>query len=278
MFNPPRCAVRAWSRPSLGLLALLGVVAIAAPALAQSLPGRQAPAMPPRPFQEKGPGTDPLQYDVVSPERQTKKIEARAMEREAGQGRALERETHFTIQHARSVTEFDTLGRYSLLILTVITQNAEELPLKRVYLRLPDREIPLLKLASWRRDVDQASVTYKMYGRYREDGLYLFPTGAFLKVAQLQADFAVNRLGLPVLELPSSSMPDWLSTLQNPDPLPGALPDLRALQEFMKAGTTGFPIPTSLPRAAEARRPAPAAVAQPDEPKQPASLKDLFKK
>jgi hypothetical protein len=73
-------------------------------------------------------------------------------------------------------------------------------------------------------------------------------------------------------------MPDWLSTLQNPDPLPGALPDLRALQEFMKAGTTGFPIPTSLPRAAEARRPAPAAVAQPDEPKQPASLKDLFKK
>jgi hypothetical protein len=260
------------------LLAVLAAIAIAAPALAQSLPGRQAPATPPRPFQEKGPGTDPLQYDVVSPERRTKKIEARAAEREAGQGRALERETHFTIQHARSVAEFDALGRYSILILTVITQNAEELPLKRVYLRMPDREVLLLKLGGWRRDVDQASVSYKMYGRYREDGLYLFPTGAFLKVAQLQVDFAASRMGLPVLELPSSSVPDWLSTLQNPDPLPGALPDLKALQEFMKAGTTGFPIPTSLPRAPETRRPAPAAVAQPDEPKQPASLKDLFKK
>jgi hypothetical protein len=83
-----------------------------------------------------------------------------------------------------------------------VTQSADELPVKRVYLRMPDREIPILKLASWRRNVDQTLVTYKMYGPYREDGFYLFPYSAYLRIAQIQMDFA-NRSGLPVLEFPS---------------------------------------------------------------------------
>ena len=32
--------------------------------------------------------------------------------------------------------EFEALGRYALLILTVVTQSVQELPLKRVYLRM----------------------------------------------------------------------------------------------------------------------------------------------
>jgi hypothetical protein len=67
--------------------------------------------------------------------------------------------------------------------------------------------------------------------------------------------------------------------MQNPDPLPGALPDLRALQEFIKRKTSGFPIPTSLPQVApEARRPAAEPSPQPDEARKPAALKDLFKR
>jgi hypothetical protein len=92
-------------------------------------------------------------------------------------------------------------------IRSVVTQSAEELPLKRVYLRMPDREVPILKIASWRRDVDQTLVTYKMYGPYREDGFYLFPLGAYLRIAQLQVDLAAHRIALPVLELPSQGVP-----------------------------------------------------------------------
>jgi hypothetical protein len=144
---------------------------------------------------------------------------------------------------------------------------------------MPDREIPVLKIASWRRDVDQALATYKMYGPNREDGFYLFPLTAYLRVAQLQADLAANRLSLPVLELPTQSGPPWLRTMQNPDPLPGALPSLRALQKFIKECTSGFPIPTSLPQVVpEARRPTPELSPQSDETKKPATLKDLFKK
>jgi hypothetical protein len=165
--------------------------------------------------------------------------------------------------------------------LTVVAQSADELPLKRVYIRMPDREIPLLKIASWPRDVDQTLVTYKMYGPYREDGFYLLPLGAYFRVAQVQADLAANRSGLPLLEFPDPVRPDWLKTMQNPDPLPGALPNLRALQNIIKTRTSGFPVPTSLPQAVpEARRPSaePPAQLGPDYSKKPGGLGDLFKK
>jgi hypothetical protein len=117
-----------------------------------------------------------------------------------------------------------------------------------------------------------------MYGPFREDGFYLFPFSAYIRIAQIQMDLAANRSSLPVIEFPSASAPDWLRTRQNPDPVLG-LPNLRTLQEFIKRRTSGFPIPTSLPQVApEAKRTAPAAVAQPDEAKKPAALKDLFKK
>ena len=175
--------------------------------------------------------------------------------------------------------EFEALGRYGLLILTLVTQSAEELPIKRVYLRMRDREIPLLKIGSWRRDVDQTLVTYKMYGPYREDGFYLFPFSAYLRVAQLQVDLAANRSGLPVLEMPMQDVTGWLRTMQNPDPLPGTLPNLRALQNLIKRNTSGFPIPTSLPQVApESRRPAAEPSPQSEDARKPTAIKDLFKK
>jgi len=71
-------------------------------------------------------------------------------------------------------------------------------------------------------------------------------------------------------------VPQVLKNLQNPDPQPNALPDLRALQRFIKRETVGFPIPDSLPQAAYAKEPVP--VSQAAEAKKPTSLKDLFKK
>jgi hypothetical protein len=254
------------------------MVAMASPMLAQNNPLGQSPE-PPRPFQEKGSAPRSGPPSATTPQHHTDAIETWAKDWQSKQVRPVERQTYYTICLPSDRAEFDALAHYSLLILTVVTQSAEELPLKRVYLRMPDREIPVLKIASWRREVDQALATYKMYGPNREDGFYLFPLSAYLRVAQLQADLAANRLSLPVLELPTQSGPPWLRTMQNPDPLPGALPSLRALQKFIKECTSGFPIPTSLPQVApEARRPTPEPSPQTDEAKKPATLKDLFKK
>ena len=266
------------SQRALRLLALAATVAMASPALAQNNPFGQLPGTPPSPFQEKSSPPTPVKLGVTTPQTQINAIEVWAKEREAKQNRPLERERYCIIVDPNR-DEFEALGRYGLLILTLVTQSAEELPIKRVYLRMRDREIPLLKIGSWRRDVDQTLVTYKMFGPYREDGFYLFALSAYLRVAQLQADFAANRYGLPVMELPAQVGPNWLRTLQNPDPLPGALPNLRALQQFLRRTTSGFPIPTSLPQVApEARRPTPEGSPQPDEARKPTALKDLFKR
>ena len=266
------------SQRALRLLALAATVAMASPALAQNNPFGQLPGTPPSPFQEKSSPPAPVKLGVTTPQTQINAIEVWAKEREAKQNRPLERERYCIIVDPNR-DEFEALGRYGLLILTLVTQSAEELPIKRVYLRMRDREIPLLKIGSWRRDVDQTLVTYKMYGPYREDGFYLFPFSAYLRVAQLQVDLAANRSGLPVLEMPMQDVTGWLRTMQNPDPLPGTLPNLRALQNLIKRNTSGFPIPTSLPQVApEARRPTPVPAPQSDEPKKPAALGDLFKK
>jgi hypothetical protein len=244
---------------------------MASPAPAQN---NQWPGTPPSPFQERSSAPVNIPRGVVTPERQIGKIEAWAKEREMKHAPPVEREYDFNICYPDRA-EFEAMARYSLLILMVVTQSAEELPLKRVYLRMRDGELPVLKIGSWRRDVDQTLVTYKMYGPYREDGFYLLPLSAYLRIAQLQADLAANRSGLPLMEFPSEGGPSWpWRTLQNPDPLPGALPTLRALQAFIKHCTSGFPIPTSLPQVApEARTPTPSP--QLDDARNPAALKKL---
>jgi hypothetical protein len=260
----------------LRLFALAATVGMAWPVLAQNSPLGQQPSSP---FQEKGTAPRTVTPNVETPQTHRDEIEVWAKDWQSKQVRPLERQTYYTILDARNVAEFDALAHYSLLILTVVTQSAEELPLKRVYLRMPDREVPVVKIASWRREVDQTLVTYRMFGPYREDGFYLFPLSAFLRVAQLQVDFAANRSGLPVLDLPAQVGPAWLRTLRNPDPLPDALPNVRALQEFIKRRTAGFPIPTAVPSPVPvARRPTPEPSPQSEDARKPTAIKDLFKK
>src|SRR5262245_38967776 len=192
------------SLPAIGLTALLAMAVPASSLLAQNTP-RQFNSKPTSPFQEKGP-EDKSFEGVITPQRITREIEAWAKKED----RPLERTSNYFIFDPESAAEFTALARYSLLVLSVVTQDASELPLKRVYIRTADKEIPLTKISSWRVSVDQDLLTARIYGQYREDGFYLFPTAAFLRTAQLQVDFAAKRSALPVLELPSDIVPRWL--------------------------------------------------------------------
>jgi hypothetical protein len=202
--------LRIRSRRALRLFALAATVTMASPVLAQNNPLGQLPGTPPRPFQEKGYAPHTVPPGLETPQTVSNKLERYAKDWQSKQVLPVERITVYTIWDPSNRAEFEALAHYSLLLLTVVTQSAEELPLKRVYLRMPDREIALLKIGSWRREVDQALVTYKMYGPYREDGFYLFPTVAQIRIAQIQVDFAANRSGLPVLELPTQDVPELL--------------------------------------------------------------------
>jgi hypothetical protein len=86
-----------------------------------------------------------------------------------------------------------------------------------------------------------------MIGAYREDGFYLFPTSAHLRTGEVRVKTA-NGSAFGIFDFPDQRGPPFLGTIQNPDPLPNALPDRRVLQAFLKATTAGFPILDSFPQ------------------------------
>jgi hypothetical protein len=247
------------------LVALIGAVLAASPSLAEN----NAPR-PPRPFQEKGGEPTPWEgpFLGITPQQRTEEIEKWAREHEQT---VLERCSFVRFFYPADAKEFAVFARYSLLVLTVQAQKPEELPLKRVYLRTPEREIALLKLSSWRTNVDQKLLGYRGCGPYRENGFYLYPFSAIMRVGQIQADFT-HRLSHPVLDLPAYQIPDWLKGIQSPDPEPDAWPDPKALDLFIKRNTPGWPPINTVPEVAV---PKPQA----GEPKAPsAGLRDLFRK
>jgi hypothetical protein len=218
----------------LTVMALIGVLSMLAPAHAQTTP----PA--------KGPEGKRLAGGVITPQRVNEQIEEWAKKRE-GSGGPTARVANFFLLFAATPAEFNALGRYSVLLLTVVTQKSDELPLARVYIRAKEQDVAMLKVSSWRSDVDSALVTHKIYGPYREAGFYLVPTGMTMRDGQLLADFAANRTGLPILQLPNKGAPDRLRALGNLDPPPNAKPTLKALQGLITRATSGFPVPTSVP-------------------------------
>src|SRR5271165_5868083 len=182
------------SMRAIQALAIASMLATVSSSLAQNNVPVRSGNNAPRPFQEKASEIGEPITVVTSPQSLIAGMEAWARERDKANTGPLERQFYFLISHPHDAAEFAALARYSLLVLTVVTQKPEELPLKRVYLRTADREIPLLRIASWRRNVDQALLTHKTYGAYREDGFYLLPTSAYLRSGQVQADFAADRL------------------------------------------------------------------------------------
>jgi hypothetical protein len=140
--------------------------------------------------------------------------------------------------------EFEALGKYTLLFLATWTQKSEELPVKRLFIRANDKETPVRKVSSWPTEVDKNSVTAKMYGPYREDGFYLVPHGALLREGELLVDMSANRTDWEILELPEKSAA--AKPQRDPDPAPGAKPDLKTLQELIRRRFNGFPVPLAL--------------------------------
>jgi hypothetical protein len=230
-----RTAMKRAGEAMVGRLAAAAIIGLVAASLAHA----QTTSAPDAPEGK-------LETGVVTPERVTQQIEEWAKQRQESGGPSA-RVSHVWIFFAGGPNEFAALGRYSVLLLTVVTHKAEELPLKRVYIRANDRDVPVQKLSSWRGDVDSALLTRKIYGPYRETGFYLLPTGMTLRDGQLLADFAANRTGMPILQLPNKGAPDRVKRFPNLDPTPRAKPDLKALQALLGQRTSGFPIPKSLP-------------------------------
>jgi len=151
------------------------------------------------------------------------------------------------IFYAENASEFAALRRYSIMLLTVISQKTEELPVKRVFIKANGQEVPLKQVMTWRSAVGTETLAHKVYGPYREDAYYLIPTGLMLRNGELLFDYAANAANIGILRLPSAAAPDATKTFGNLDPAANSKPDLKALQTMIGRRFPGFPVPQSVP-------------------------------
>jgi hypothetical protein len=149
--------------------------------------------------------------------------------------------------HTMDPAEFEALSRHIIFLISVWSQKSEELPVKRVFLRVDGNETPIYKVSSWKTPVDGNSLTAKIFGPNREDGFYLVPGGAMLRKGQISMDLSADRTNWILLELPSNVASKDPKRFSNLDPAPNAKPNLQALQAFVRRKFPGFPVPQSLP-------------------------------
>ena len=196
---------------------------------------RAEPAAP------KGPPPEKRISVPTTPERVIADIEGAVKRRKDQGARPSPRGYNFRAGLPDNAAEFAKLSGYSVMLLTVISQKTEELPVKRVYIQSGTTQIDVQRLSSWRSEVDSKHLAHEMYGHYREDGFYLLPVGPMTRDGTLVVDLTADKVSFSILKLPSPSVTQ--RSFAQPDPSPGAKPDARALRELIQRKFTGFPVP-----------------------------------
>jgi hypothetical protein len=128
--------------------------------------------------------------------------------------------------------EADATGGYALVEVTVLVQDSTELPLARVYLRTAAGEVPLpvfrSRLSATRAKDDEAAA---VFGRFRQDALYLLPLRDVYAGADLLIDYAAHRKGFGLATWSGGALPPDAPALPRSAPRP---PGDAALDAFAR--------------------------------------------
>jgi hypothetical protein len=130
----------------------------------------------------------------------------------------------------RDDDEYYKLGKNGVVLISAVTQDSAELPLARVAIRNGAVLTELKPLASGRRETAEGSVVREMFGRFRQDALYLVPLDQVKRGATLECDFAVHRQGFVITRL---SEPPQGFILADPGRKSGPQPSASLLQAFI---------------------------------------------
>ena len=145
----------------------------------------------------------------------------------------------YDIGYPKDGAEFTKMNGYAILLVSALSQNNEELPIKRTYVSSGGKEIELKKLKEIKiKSGEATSQTVKTFGEYRTDTLYLFPIYLRFRSGQLMTDYAKNRVGMKLADFDGSKPPN----LQN---LPATVPAERKLSDdvllrFLKREYPGY--------------------------------------
>lgn len=187
----------------------------------------------------------PVSQNPVTAAEMTERLEKSAVKtaKSAPKGAARGASVDFT--WPADPDEYRKLAKHVLVLVSVVTQDAAELPLRRLYATVDGRQIELTRLSSQLSAVRTGSMTFSVLGPHREDGFYLAPAGAMMADGQLQADFAVRRIGFNLYKLPGTP-PDFIKADSDPMPAKDAKPDAPALKAMLQREYKGFELPEAL--------------------------------
>lgn len=126
--------------------------------------------------------------------------------------------------------EFHRLNGYGLLVVTAVSQDSSELPLRRVYVQGEHGPEILQRLFSISSAVEPPDgAIAQVFGPFRADAMYLFPVHCKFKIGKLLTDFAQNRRGFQLATFPER-IPPALKAL--PTDKPTSIPPLEEIRQF----------------------------------------------
>ena len=187
----------------------------------------------------------PVSQGAVTPADMTERLEKAALRTKEQAPKGAARGSSIDFCWPSSDAEYQAIGKYVLVLVSVVTQDAAELPLRRVYVTINGEQTELTRLSSQRRDVEKGSTTFSILGPFREDGFYVAPAGLMMRDGFLQADFATRRNNFNLYKLPGTP-PDFIKADDNPMPSTGATPNMPPLKALLTREYKGFELPASL--------------------------------
>ncbi len=178
----------------------------------------------------------------VSPADMDKRIESQAAGLKDGARAA--RAAFVDFAWPADAAEYKALAKHIIVLVTAVSQDPQELPIKRVYVDAGGKPIELRRLGGERGTISDPNVAAGL-GAHREDSFWLAPARAMARKGHLRVDFATNREGFGVYELPGTP-PNFVVGDPFPNPPRGAKPDLKVVRSMLEREYPGFAVPWEL--------------------------------
>lgn len=223
-------------KSTLGCVALTLLCAAAASARQSAQDAPLPPSAPPDRIQTIHQEI-PWSRAPVTPERMRLRIEEAAVKYQTYA--PVPRIVLYDIGYPRDAGEYASLEGYAVILITALSQERGELPLRRVYLSADGKEVELklLKLVLSEQPAN-GDVTSKTFGPYRADALYLLPLQLRARPGDLLADFTSNRTGMKVADF-AAPLPDDVQGFDLKPPA-GAAPPPGVLEQFIRREYPSF--------------------------------------
>jgi hypothetical protein len=168
-------------------------------------------------------------------------LEAQKHQEIIRQGAKIPRAAFFDMALPADPQEFAALDGNAVLVVTALSHDQAELPLKRVYVKADGQTIELKRITHMLSQEAAKSLAAKTFGQYRMDGMYLLPVYLRAQPGELTADFARNRDGF-VLSRFGGDEGTKLGGLPLTPPS-GQGPSADILKKFIAREFPGFKLP-----------------------------------